>query len=324
MALVCSGIVVELVPWGTTDLNLRQHRESAAALGAGADYLIVGDSKAGRFGPQCIQLGVPGKTAAVFSADSVTPVYHYNLLRGLRETNPEFSPKLIFVLIGANNMNANGLHALREYSLHNLLPLTDAWQLTGALGEYSLFAEVLFSRLLPVYGRRVPLTHLAVDRGQSHVCSNIRDAIAVGPVRPDAHPGRNDIADANYFDIYRRSLYNDYESSVMVVAALDKLLTYIKELGATPVLMMAPVTPEIRELEHELIGEAFDETIDEIVQRHRVKVLDLRDEQRYEFKDVNHLSARGAWDLVTERFPSIVDEVLGTEPKGGHGVGPMH
>jgi hypothetical protein len=247
----------------------------------------------------------------VFSADSVTPVYHYNLLKNLERSHPDFSPKLIFVFIGANKMNANGLHAVRECTFSNLLPLNDVWNFSAAKGEYLSFAQAILTRLLPVIGKRVPITHLALDSGGRHKCSDVAELSAGLQARPKARPGRNDFADANYFDIYRRSLYADYESSPIVAAALSELISTIKNRGATPILVLTPVTPEIRVLETELIGEAFDVTLQEIVERQGVRVLDLRDDAEYEFMDVNHLSPRGAHDLVLDHFRPLVWEILG-------------
>jgi hypothetical protein len=81
------------------------------------------------------------------------------------------------------------------------------------------------------------------------------------------------VNDRNYDDIDRRSAYADYESSVAEARALEELIRLVKN---------------------------FDDTIKSSVEKSGGELLPPRDVTRFEFRDVNHLSHRGAYDVTQE------------------------
>jgi len=271
------------------------------------DFLIVGDSKAGHFAESCLMPWADPYTGLVFSADSVTPTFHLDTLKKIRAMDPDFSPAQVFVFIGANNLNKNGLHAKRDFAFFNMVDLKTAWSLSIEQGESLAFLEAVLSRLFPVYGHRTLITHLNVGGRGSMRCNpsiSVKEAYeSQSQYKPIA---RNEIIDQNYYSIYERSMYADYISSPIELAAFDQLLAYIKSWGGKPVVVFPPVTPEIRQLEYKLIGEKFDDSIRPIIATHEVALLDLRDEIRFEFSDVNHLSRMGAYDLSREIFLEVI------------------
>jgi hypothetical protein len=308
LILAFAWCAVTFAPWGGVVMSQRSYIDLAGELGSDTDYLIVGDSKAGPFATDCLIPWLDTHRGAVFTADSVTPVFHWYTLREIRTLFPEFRPKVVFIFVGANNLNANGLHARRDFTFFNQVALSDAWDLSGSRGERLLFAEVVLARLFPAYGHRVQITHLQVGNRAGRSCPTITESSYVheGPFEFVFEP-RNPVNDRNYYDIYRRSAYADYESSVAEASALEELIRLVKNFGGVPILVLPPVTSEIWSLEQELVGEKFDDTIESIVEKSGVALLDLRAITRFEFRDVNHLSHRGAYDVTQEYLRPLLE-----------------
>jgi hypothetical protein len=309
-AVVASNLIVQLVPWGGIFNSERSQKRVAQELAGAADFLIVGDSKAGTFSVGCLVPWFSGYRGLTFSADSATPVFHYHNLAEIRNAVPEFRPRVVFIFVGANNFNTNGQHVQREYTFFNELELRKAWEWSTERGQPILFAEALLSRIFPLYGKRVMITHLQFENPDYRCASPDPESYERARMRPLESARRNPIYDKNYYDIYRRGLYSSYESSPIVARATEELIELVRAYGGVPILVLPPVTAEIRALEHQLIGEAFDETLNAIVAKEAVQVLDLRDEIDYEFLDVNHLTQRGAHDVAVEYFQPIVEEQL--------------
>ncbi len=308
LILASSWCVVTFMPWGGIVLTQKNYIEFAGEVASETDYLIVGDSKAGPFSTDCLMPWFPPERGVVFTADSVTPVFHWYALREIRKRFPAFKPKVVFILVGANNMNANGLHATRDYTFFNQVALSDAWSLSGARDRKLLFAEVVLARTFPVYGHRVQITHLQVGTRSAWSCPPPTESSFAheGPFEFVSEP-RDPVADRNYYDIYRRSAYADYESSVAVAGGLENLIALVREFGGVPILVLPPVTSEMMALEVELVGSKFDETIDSIVEKSGIELLDLREDTSFEFRDVNHLSAGGAFGIAQKYFRPILD-----------------
>ncbi len=308
LALFSANLVVRWIPWAGVAASKRDHQRAAAELAGATDFLVVGDSKAGYFSVGCLMPWFPGYRGLVFSADSVTPIFYYNSLREIRNAVPEFKPRVVFIFVGANNFNANGQHVQREYTFFNELDLGDTWDLSVRQGDFASFAEALLSRLLPLYGKRVMITHLQIGEPAAGCRSTAAESYEVARQISFAPTQRDAILDKNYYDIYRRSVYESYRSSPLVSRATEKLIEEIKGYGGTPILVLPPVTAEIRGLEHQLIGDAFDRTVVSIADEHGARVLDLRDRTEYEFADVNHLSFRGAHDVAVDYFLPILEQ----------------
>jgi len=306
LAVVVTNVVVLLVPWGGISDSKRAHQKRARELAEATDFLIVGDSKAGPFSVDGLNPWLDGYRGLTFSGDSVTPVFHYDNLLEIREQVPGFRPRVVFIFVGANNFNKNGQHVEREFTFFSELGLRKVWQWSAAQGDVLSFVEAVLSRAFPLYGRRVMITHLEFHHDPQHVFGVDSESFAKARSRPPDSGARNPIYDKNYYDIYRRSMYASYQSSPIIARATEDLIELVRSFGGVPVLVLPPVTPEIRALEHELIGDAFDQTLSAIVRKERVQVLDLRDQYEFEFLDVNHLSQKGARDVAIAFFLPIV------------------
>jgi hypothetical protein len=321
LGLVTTNAAVQLVPWGGIKDSERGHHRVAYELAGDTDFLIVGDSKAGPFSVGCLVPWLSTYRALVFSGDSVTPVFHYKNLIDIRNAVPEFKPRVVFIFVGANNFNTNGQHVQREYTFFNDLDLGRVWELSAVQGEPLFFVEAVLSRIFPLYGKRVMITHLQFGKSAVACSSTAPESFEIARHRPVESGTRNPVYDKNYYDIYRRSVYASYQSSPIIARATEKLIESVRAFGGTPIVVLPPVTHEIRALEHQLIGDAFDQTLTAILDKEKAQLLDLRDENHYEFQDVNHLSPRGAHDLAVDYFLPIVERQFSTiqAAKGGPG-----
>jgi hypothetical protein len=311
VVLSFAWLVNALVPWGGILVSQDNHQRVGTALGSDLDFVVLGDSKAGPFETDCLMPWLNPYRGAVFGADSVPPVYHLDTLRRIRDAQPGFAPAVVFLFVGANNINANGLHATRDFTFFVRLPLRDALSFSVGQGQWLTFTEVLFSRVLPVYGHRVMITHLQVGSRGARRCPDPSAQSFAQTEGFELEVGvRDPVADRNYYDIYRRSMYVDYKSSRIEIAAFEDLLELIKAWGGRPIVVFPPVTSEIRRLEDEMIGDAFDESMSALIDRAAVDLMDLRDVRDFDFKDVNHLSMKGAHDLARAYFLPILREAV--------------
>jgi hypothetical protein len=284
------------------------HRYVAQTFGADAEWVLIGDSKTGRFSFDGLAPFQEPK-GIVFSSDSVTPVYHYHLFRNLPEQAPNLRPKYVFIATGANNFNVNGLHCRRDIALYNMLNLDAVAELTLPHGAFVDFFEALFSRLFPIYGKRVFITHFNIsfdpDKG-----------VDVDEMGWDAHehPGsgafgiRDEMKDRRYLDIYRRSVLANFEYSQAVETALSLTVDKIREMGAEPIILLLPVTEEMIALEEELVGDKFIRPLSTLSKDKNVRLIDMRRMHQYDFEDVNHLSPQGALQVINEQLIPLMGE----------------
>ncbi len=316
--LIAAMIVSSMDIWTGVVNTYRRNLAVVDLYGEEADYLILGDSKTGPFNFDGLAPFLD-KKGLVFNADSVTPCYHLFNFRKVREQTPEFKPKLVFICIGANNFNKHGLHCRRDTGFFDLLPLSDAAELSLPEKEYMAFAEAFLSRIFPVYRHRVQITHF-------NFSLNPEAAINISPEKvywekytaPDYEMEireRDPIADRNYHDIYRRSVYNKFEYSRVTEAALAKLVEEIKSYGGEPMIVLLPVTEEMMVLENDMVGDKFISEMQAFADARQIRLLDYRDQHQYHFQDINHLSKKGAKDFAFERLQPIIDERLQTGEK---------
>src|SRR6185295_16469713 len=128
--LAVTGLACQLDVWTGLAGNHRRHVAVARLYGSEAEFLILGDSKTGTFSHNSLAPVFGQHHGLVFDADSVTPSYHLYNWREVRRLAPELKPRFVFLAVGANNFNRNGLHCLRDLGLYDLMPLADAARLT--------------------------------------------------------------------------------------------------------------------------------------------------------------------------------------------------
>ena len=310
LGLAVVNLAVGLLPiWTATDTRFMGHIRAAERFGADAEFALVGDSKTGRFSHGFVSPYLSHK-GVVFTSDSVTAVYQFLVLQQAYEANPAFRPKNVFLAIGANNFNLHGLHDRRDFALFMLAPMGDVLRFAPLPEELLLVAEVVFSRLLPVYGRRIQITHLnaTLDR-EAEVARDVApswESFAGTSVDQLPVIERSEIRDRNYLAIYARSVLDRYEFSHVHARALAAAIEEVRSHGGTPWLVLLPVTEDMAALEHELVGTRFDDAIEAFAAEQGVEILDHRDLPDLGFEDVNHLNWQGAHEFARRVFEPIL------------------
>ena len=162
---------------------------------------------------------------------------------------------------------------------------------------------------------RSPSTLLSLfsPRKQSLNMTDIPGMKPINPLELEKPPKRTAIYDHNYWLIYERSVYYNYELSYLHTGMLESLIDTGINNGATVVTVQLPIEPKMRQLERKMIGDIFDNYVKDLRARKSIVHLDLRDELRFEFLDLNHLSLRGSRDLTKEIFNPLISDILATQ-----------
>lgn len=316
---VAMSIVGNCNVWTGLSTNHLLHQEVGRRFGSEVDYIIMGDSKTGPFSIHALAPYL-SKKGLVFRADSTTPVYHLYNYRKLRQQNPDLRPKHAFICIGANNFNSEGLHCRRDLTLFTSLGLSDVYKLTAENGQYLTFVEALLSRIFPLYGHRVQVTHFQfslhptsnLDAKLEHASWDMSDVTLLNC------PQRDAVMDRNYLEIYRRSVLRDYHYSKLNEIALSQLIDELRAGQTQPYIVLLPVTEEMMRLEQELVGDRFMKNITAFATEKQVAIMDLRHRSDYNFEDVNHLSPSGAVAFAWDYFEPIISE--SAEPGPGRNL----
>ncbi|MCA9414042.1 MAG: hypothetical protein KC944_22705 [Candidatus Omnitrophica bacterium] len=291
-AIACT--LVLLVPW--TGAGWFQDLIVEQVDGDSRDVVIMGDSKVFPFVDGRIDCPFFEQPAYAFAWDSSTVLYHRILYdRLIHETS--LRPRVVFYSLGANNFAEEGLHVQRDYAIRFVARPKDLIGYTGMKGSLPFLADAFFSRLYPIYGRRIEITHL-MFRGYK-----MRE-IDLSP------PERDLIADQNYLLIYQRGFFSNYKVSEFHMENLKRFSEEVRASGAELILLDLPVTQEMRDLEKEFAQE-WDDRIQRFSEDNQVRYLDLRDHPEMLFRDINHLSNISAKEVSERWLQPLVDEGLG-------------
>jgi hypothetical protein len=305
-------VIVNVAVWALPDGHYRKVFNHMLAIaheqGSRAEVVVFGDSRATMF------------NAAFFNAPTLsfacannTIVYSTFLFdRMIAETATR--PKVVVLMLGANNYNENGIFTLRDFAIRRLTTLGDIARMAKTPGGKIYALDAFFSRAFPVYGRRMEI------RSPRQIVNMVRSgAVTVGAMEPPAKeyraPERSEIEDLNYLMIYRRSVYVNYRISRLHTGVLEDLIDQAEALGARVVLVQLPVEPVMRMLHDEVVGTVFDEYLTDMARRKGAVLLDLRDNLDYEFADLNHLTERGAMGLTHDILNPVIDSLLASEPE---------
>jgi len=288
-ALACA--VVLAIPW--TGAGWFQDLIVQQVEGDSRDVVIMGDSKIFPFVDGRIDSPFFKEPAYAFAWDSSTVLYHRILYDRLM-TETSLRPKVVFYSLGANNFAEEGLHVQRDYATRFVARPKDLIDYASINGSLPYLADSILSRLYPIYGRRIEISHL-MFRGYK-----MRE-IDLTP------PERDPIADQNYLLIYQRSFFVDYRISDFHMGNLKRFVEEVRASGAEMVLVDLPVTREMRDLEV-AFAPRWDDRIREFADENRVRYLDLRDHPEMPFRDINHLANIGAKEVCEKWLQPLVDE----------------
>ena len=311
--LAAVNISVALLPYGSSMRHFKASIQVSREIGDGAKVMLFGDSRSTRFKANFFQ----EKTLS-FPAANTTVIYAKLLFdRIIDETNAR--PKIVILALGANNYNKNGIFTIRAFAVRRLASLSDIRGFVSYRGGFEYMIDALFARVFPVYGRRMEIGRPAAVKRMfrsSERPVGMADASQMVPLDPDVlhqEPERSVIDDHEYWLIYERSVYPNYELSRLHIGMLEALIDTAIKHGAIVVTVQLPIEPKMRQLEQVAVGKIFDDYLVDLRLRKHIIHLDLRDDPRFEFHDLNHLTYRGSRDLVEVVFNPLIAHHLKSE-----------
>lgn len=291
------NVCVALLPAGGYERAFQASLELARSA-PDAQVVLFGDSRSTMLRAQFFD----DRTLSFASANN-TVIYSKLLFdRMLAET--EVRPRVLFLMVGANNYNKNGIFTLRDFAIRRLASFSDLAGFLRFPDGLDFALDGLFARCFPVYGRRMEIRSLQqlremLTRGWRPLgTSDVPGMVKVDEATLVEAPVRSGVADQNYLMIYERSVYVNYELSRVHTGMLEALIDRGLASGARVVVVQLPVEPAIRELEREMVDHVFDDYLKDLRARKNILHLDLRGESHFEFDDLNHLSLRGGREFV--------------------------
>lgn len=321
-------LVAELPPGSVREQfehDLMRVREA----GAQADVFVFGDSRSA-----VLEERYFSKYTLNLSAVSNTIAYSWLLLK---KTYGDTSvrPKVIFLMLGANNYNRNGIFAKRDYALSQVAGLKDIFRLFLVNGGVEYGIDGLFGRLVPIYGRRMEIRSPRAVVAQA--ARLWEKALGFGtevsdfhtedkPARPlddSGHvPGheerfpdefsavvRRPDFDKNYYLTYKRSIYLQYELSRMHLQMLEEVIELSRAHDASVFLIQLPIEKKLFDLQQRMVGNKFDRHLDRLAKQNKVSRLDLRGLTEFEFIDINHLSPKGSASMIKFVINPIIQNI---------------
>ena len=292
LIILVVNVLVSLLPDGQYRRQFDASIQVARKMGKDAEIVLFGDSRATMYRSQHFS-----RPTLSFAAPNNTIIFSRLLFeKMLAECSTR--PRIVFLMMGANNYNKNGLFPLRDFAIRRLVSYGDIAHFTQYKDGHWVALDALFARAFPVYGRRMeirsPRLLLSLWR-QSRVPISQNNVLGMRPLTgaDEAPPRRSSTEDKNYWLIYKRSIYINYKLSGVHTGTTEALIDQALKVGAKVVLVQPPVEPMMRELEKKMVGTVFDDYLADLKKRKPVHHLDMRDVTRYEFADLNHISIRG-------------------------------
>ena len=271
------------------------------------EILLYGDSKATMFNKNYFKR----KTLSL-ACENNTIIFskylHDDILKSQKK-----SLKVVFIFLGPNNYNKNGIFVIRDFALRRLTNLHDIPKILFYYDALDNAVEVLCSRLIPVYGRRMEIRDYGIIKNL--VSLKYKNLLTQGmrPIKKEIIYSNNltinKNKDYNYLLTYKRSVYNNFELSPLHVQYLHEIIIANIDSGIKTVLIQLPIKNKMFELQKSLVKQDFDQFINQTVEKYDILYFDLR-KQNYEFSDINHLSNRGAYDLAINFLNPLVEELI--------------
>ena len=309
--LVVLNALVFLLPDGVYKRQFAASVQMSRDVGDNAKVVIFGDSRATMFHPEFFH----EKTFS-FASPNNTVIFSKMLFdKMISETKAR--PRVMIIVLGANDYNKNGIFTKRDFAIRQLASFSDILDFATHPGGYGYMIDAVFAKMFPVYGRRMEIRSPSMLRFLFTLAkrplseTDIHGMGALDRLQMEQAPERSAIDDHNYWLIYKRSIYRDYELSLLHTGLLESLIDNGIKNGATVITVQLPVEPKIRELENQMVGKIFDNYLVELKAQKSILHLDLRDDMRFEFQDLNHLSLRGARELSRIIFKPIIAETMG-------------
>ena len=318
-AFVSVNLVVAICPKGTVWQQFQADIQRVEQSGESTNVIIFGDSRSAVLDEKYFR-----ESTLNLSAVSNTIAYSWLILNRIYNKT-RVRPRTILLMLGPNNYNNNGIFTKRDYALSQVATLRETLELFEMDGGVEYGVDGLFGRLFPVYGRRMEF------RSPRAVMGKIRQLWEqIGAQENESSTERADEArshrteweesfednfpsitrrpefDINYYLTYRRSVYVHYELSRLHIQMLWDVIDMAQAHGARVLLVQLPIEQQLLALQQKMVGDVFEEMLAQIEHTSEANVVDLRAETRFEFVDINHLSARGAYNLTKKILNPLI------------------
>ena len=316
------NLLVAALPPGSVREQFENDLKRISRVGAQADVFVFGDSRSAVLDERLFS-----KRTLNLSAVSNTIAYSWLLLKKTYgDTNVR--PKVIFLMLGANNYNRNGIFAKRDYALSQVAGLKDIFSLFMVSGGVEYGTDGLFGRLVPIYGRRMEIrSPRAIMAQAARLWEEVRSfRTEDNPARPlddsghvvrqeerlpDQFPAvvRRAHFDKNYYLTYKRSIYSQYELSRLHLQMLEEVIELSRAHDASVFLIQLPIEKKLFDLQQRMVGNKFDRHLARFAKQNKISRLDLRELTEFEFIDINHLSPKGSARLIKYVINSIIQNI---------------
>lgn len=244
-----------------------------------------------------------------FAAPNNTIIFSKFIFNELK-TNPSFKPKAVVLYLGPNNFNKNGIFTQRDYAIRRLASFNELFKMSIVEDGLEYALDGFISKLIPLYARRIEIRHpfnlwkLITKK----VNAKIPGMYAQGILK-SYRVERNLNDDINYTLIYKRSVYNKYNSSKLHLNYLEKLIEEIIEIGAKPILIQLPIERSIQILKDNLVGNKFENYLKKIQKKYDFIYLNETKNLSYQFLDPNHLTSYGHQEFIKEKINPILNNI---------------
>lgn len=312
------NLFVATLPPGAVRKQFENDIKRISEASVQADVFVFGDSRSA-----VLDQNLFLKNTLNLSAVSNTIAYSWLILKKAYD-NTDVRPKVVFLMLGANNYNRNGIFAKRDYALSQVAGLRDIFSLFLMSGGVEYGIDGLFGRIVPIYGRRMEIrspraivAKIEKMRGKILEPRTEAEELQTGdkPTRllddsqhlsgheaqvQDEFPAvvRRAVFDENYYLTYKRSVYQQYEISRLHLQMLEEVIELARAHGASIFLIQLPIEKKMYDLQQRMVGNKFDRHLDRLAKKSKVFRLDFRKLTEFEFVDINHLSPKGSARLI--------------------------
>jgi len=321
IVLVVINLIVGALPKGSVWRQFASDIERVERYGQAANTYIFGDSRSAVFEEQYFS-----QRTLNLSAVSNTIAYSWMLLREVYKRDIG-KPKIVLIMLGPNNYNKHGIFTKRDYALSQVATVDQLFQLAKMPGGLDYSLDGLVGRLVPVYGRRMEIrspravigkvrellkevTARKTEKVDSIVSAQNSEGMQQVGLSREHFPeiSRSPIFDQNYLLTYKRSVYSQYVISRLHLKMLYEVIEMALEHEAMVILIQLPIEEGLLTLQKEMVGEQFDNELNQLQLLTGAQVIDLRHDKRFEFIDINHLSPLGAYCLTKEVLNPLISE----------------
>ena len=307
LTFILINILISFLPDGPYMSYYKNSLQLASKADEEIDIILFGDSRATMFNHEFFE-----RNTLSFAIENNSILFSEKLYEDITNQT-DINPKVIIICLGANNYSKNSIFAKRDFAIRRLYPISYTLNLLFDYESISYSSELFFSRIVPMYGRRMEIRSPNIIKRilKNHYKSSIPTGmIDMKDGWEHLKPNRNIIADKNYLLTYERSIYRNFQLSNLHTAKLEQLIDVGIQNGSKIVLIQLPIEKEMMTLQRNMIGDKFDNYLMSLKSRKKLFLLDLRNYREYEFNDLNHLSPRGAKSLLDDIINPFIENII--------------